>query len=269
MSRFVYLSLVCVLLVAIGCGPKPTEPAPAPPAKPTEPTPPTEAAKPTTPATTPATNPSPPKAVGATVRGTVTHPGKSGQKLSVGFVELGGNEPAGDSLAYAVPAADEVTQVESTAFPPRKAVVSFEKGKTTFEFSGLPAGPCFVFARLDGGPAVWAKVEAKADAPVTQDLKLDEGKGGTVEVKTPADFAGDVRLSPNEFIPADDANFAGGRIANQLELGAKAKDGKATVADVPPGKYTLFVFPGAVVPRGTVEVTAGKTVMVELMAEKK
>ncbi len=259
MPRFVLLPFACVCLVAFGCGPKPTEPAPPQPA------PPTEAA----PTTTPATTPAPPKPTGATLRGAVTHPGKSGQKLSIGFVELGGNEPVGDSLTYAVPAADEMTRVESTAFPPRKAAVSFEKGTTTFEFSGLPAGSCFVFARLDGGPAVWAKVEAKADATTTQDLMLEEGKGGAVEVKTPADFTGEVRLSPNEFIPADDTNFAGGRIANQLELGAKAKDSKAVIADVPPGKYTLFVFPGAVMPRGTVEVTAGKTAMVELTAEKK
>jgi hypothetical protein len=37
---------------------------------------------------------------------------------------------------------------------------------------------------------------------------------------------------------------------------------------VPPGKYTLYVFPGQVLPRGTVEVTAGKTATTELKAEK-
>jgi hypothetical protein len=90
-----------------------------------------------------------------------------------------------------------------------------------------------------------------------------------VQVTTPADFEGEVRLAPNALIPAEDTDFVGGRIATQLELGAKAKGGKATVSDVPPGKYTLFVIPGAVTPRGTVEVTAGKTATAEVRADKK
>ena len=36
----------------------------------------------------------------------MAHPGTKGQKLSIGFVELEGKEPAGDSLVYPVPAAE-------------------------------------------------------------------------------------------------------------------------------------------------------------------
>ena len=264
MSRFAFLPFVCVLVVAVGCGPKPTEQAPAPPA------PPTEAAPTASAPTTPATTPTPPKATGATLRGAVTHPGISGQKLSVGYVELAGDDWVGDVIGHAIPAADQVSQVEADPFPPRKAKLSFDKA-VTFEFSGLPAGKYFVFGRLEGGPAVWAKVDVKADATVTHDIKLEASKGGGVEVKTPADFSGEVRLAPNDQIPAEDTTFVGVKIATQLELGGKAKDGKVTIAEVPPGKYTLFSFPGkgAVTARGTVDVTAGKTATVELAAEKK
>jgi hypothetical protein len=274
MSRIVFLPFVCVLLVAVGCGPKPTEPAPVQPAKPTDSAPPTEAAKPTTrattPATTPATNPTPPKAAGATLRGAVTHPGKKGQKLSVGYVELAGSEWVGDVVGHTLPAADEPASVESDPFPPRKAKLSFDK-TVTFEFTSLPAGTYFVFAKMDDAAAVWAKVDVKADATVTHDLKLEAGKGGGVEVKTPADYEGEVRLAPNDLIPAEDTSFVGVKIATQLEFGGKVKDGKVTIADVPPGKYTLFAFPGKgpVTARGTVDVTVGKTATVELAAEKK
>ncbi len=252
MPRFAFLPFACALLVAVGCGPKPIDPAPPPP--PTEPAPPT--------------TPTPP--AGGTLRGAVAHPGKQGQKLSVGYVELTGGDWVGDVVGHAIPAGDQPARVESDAFPPRKAVLALDKA-VTFEITGLPAGSYFVFARLDDGPAAWAKVPVTAGGTVAHDLKLDAGRGGAVEVKTPADYTGEVRLAPHDLIPADDTNFVGVKIATQLELGGKAKDGKVTIPEVPAGKYTLFVFPGqgAVTARGTVDVTAGKTATAELEKEKK
>jgi hypothetical protein len=187
----------------------------------------------------------------------------------VGYIELLGEAEIGDSVPYEIPAPDEVTQVSSNPPPPRKSVLSFDKGATSFEFTGLPAGTYFVFARLDGGPAAWAKVELKVSSTVTQDFKLVAGKGGTVEVTTPAGFDGEVRLSPSDVAVPDDAAFAAGRMGTQLDLGGKAKSGKVTIPEVPPGKYTLFAIPGVLAPRGSVEATAGKTATTELEKEKK
>lgn len=255
------------LLAGCGGSSNPTTDTPAPgstgePAAATTPAP-------VTPATTPGPTEPPTKATGATVKGAISHQAAKGQKLTVGYVELTGDEWVGDGINHPVPAADVVERAESNAFPPRGAAVAFDKGAATFEFTGLPAGMYLFFARTADGPVAWAKVEVKADAKLTQDFKLEAGKGGTAEVTVPADYTGEVRLAPNALIPAEDSAFVGGRIATQLELGGKAKGGKVTVADLPPGKYTLFGFPGKVVPRGTVEVTAGKTATAELESEKK
>ena len=260
MPRFAFLPFVLLFVVAVGCGPKPTDPAPAPPTPPPA----------TTPATTPATQPDAvPPAAGATLRGSVTHPGTKGQKLHAGFLRLGGDDWVGDVVGLGVPGADDSARVESSAFPPQKAALAFDKGVASFEFTSLPPGTYLLFARLENGPAAWVKVELAANATLAKDLTVEAGKGGTVEVTTPADFAGEIRLSPNDLIPADDPTFIGGKVATQLALGAKATGGKATVKDVPPGKYTLFAIPGTLVPRGSVEVTAGKTATAELQAEKK
>jgi hypothetical protein len=265
MARIVSLVLLTLGVgCVIGCGkadpptrpadpPEPTVTPPNPP--PTEPTPPTTAQTPPKPTTT-------------TLRGAIVHPGTKGQKLHVSYVELTGDDWVGDGIGHPLPEAAASERVEASAHPPRGAVLAVEKGATTFEFTGLPAGTYFVSARLEGGSAAWARVEVKGEA-VTQDLKLEAGKGGTVEVKTPADFVGDLRLAPNALIPADDAKFVGVRIATQLELKGAAKDGKAVIPDVPPGKYTLYAVPGAATPRGTVEVTAGKTATAEVQGEKK
>ena len=252
MPRFVFPLFAVALLAPVGCGPKPTDPAPAP-AVPTEPAPPTA-----------------PKPSGGTLRGAVTHPGTKGQTLTAGYVELSGIEWVGDVVALRIPAADDPASVESDPAVPHKAKLSFDKG-VTFEFTRLPPGTYFLFAKLDDGPAVWAKEEVKADATVTHDFKLEAGKGGAVEVTTPADYAGELRLAPADLIPADDASFVGVKMATQLSLGGKAKAGKVTIPDVPPGKYTLFAFPGEgpVTARGAVEVTAGKTATAELEKERK
>jgi hypothetical protein len=267
------LALLTVGVAALftGCGgpsnPTAATPPPSPPADPPSGVPDPSFGQQKPPRTDPTEEPA--KPTGASVKGAITHPAAKGQKLTVGYVELTGDEWVGDALPHAVPAADVVERVESDHFKPRVAALAFDKGATTFEFTGLPAGTYLLFARIADGPTAWAKVEVAAGATVTRDLKAEVGKGGTAEVTVPADYTGEVRLAPNDLIPAEDAVFVGGRIATQLELGGKAKGGKVVIPDVPPGKYTLFVFPGKVVPRGGIEVTAGKTASAELEAEKK
>lgn len=212
------------------------------------------------------------------VRGTITYPavkGKAkppgpdfepGPTLSVGYVELTGKDWLGDRVGGPLPADGEGPNwwMQSATFKPRVATLTFEKEGARYEFTKLPPGMYLIFAGLKGGPQAWVKVEVKAGDQLTHDFKLEAGKGGTVEVATPADLTGEVRLVPSDLIPSDDANHVGGRIATQLDLGGKAEQGKATVADVPPGKYTLFVVPGTLSPRGTVEVKAGETAKVEI-----
>lgn len=257
----------------VGCGgppattATPSTPAPGPS--------PTTAAKPTE-LSTPAKPDEPAKAdkdklsadAVATVRGGITHPGKPGQTLTVGYVELTGEEWLGEAVPLPLPKPDDLgVQVEGGT-KPRLAILAVEKGATKYEFPHLPKGKYLLFARLAGGPTAWTTVEVKPGTDVTHDFKLEAGKGGTVEVTTPADFTGEVRLAPNALIPAEDTLFVGGRVATQLEIGGKADKGKVTATDVPPGKYTLYTIPGNLTPRGTVEVTAGKTATVELEKEK-
>lgn len=212
------------------------------------------------------------------VRGSVTHPPAKGKakpggpdfepapSLSVGYVELTGKDWLGDRVGGPLPAEGDGPNwwMQSATFKPRVATLSFVKEGARYEFTKLPPGTYLVFAGLTGGPAAWAKVEVKAGDQLTHDFKLEAGKGGMVEVTTPVAFDGEVRLVPSELIPAEDTNHVGGRIATQLDLGGKAEKGKAVAADVPPGKYTLFVVPGTLTPRGTVEVKAGETAKAEI-----
>lgn len=269
MARIASLLLVAAFAgLVVGCGGKPDPTtAPTQPADPPGPTaPPTTSPK--TPTTEPAVKP-PPAEVAGSVRGAIAHTGKAGQMLSVGYVELTAMDWVGDRVGVPVPKEGELGVQAESGTKPQVAVIKFDKTAASYEFPHLPKGTYLISARLEGGPTAWAKVEVTPGGNLTRDLKLEAGKGGTVEVKLPADFAGDVRLAPNDLFPADDTNFVGGRIATQIELGAKAEKGKATVADVPPGKYTVFAIPGQLVPRGTVEVTAGKTATVEIKTDKK
>jgi hypothetical protein len=267
MARIASLLLVVAFAGLVGCGKTPDHSAPAPTATQEPPAPPT--ASPKTPATEPAVKPPPPAEVAGSVRGAIAHAGKAGQMLSVGYVELTGMDWVGDRVGLPVPKESELGVQAESGTKPQVAVLKFDKTAASYEFPHLPKGTYLISARLEGGPIAWAKVEVTPGGNLTRDLKLEAGKGGTVEVTVPADFTGDVRLAPNDLFPADDTNFVGGRIATQIELGAKAEKGKATVADVPPGKYTVFAIPGQLIPRGTVEVTAGKTATVEIKTDKK
>jgi hypothetical protein len=199
------------------------------------------------------------------IHGTVALSAAKGKMLSVGYVEIAGKEMVSDGAGTIVPnAGDGGGWVQSTTFKPRVATLRFDKGTPKFEFVKLPPGTYLVYARLKDGPVAWEKVEVKAGGQITKDLKLEAGKGGTVEVTTPADFKGEVRLAPADIVKGDDAVLVASRVAFSLDLGAEVKGGKATVKDVPPGKYTLFATPGPVEPKGTVEVTADKTATAEV-----
>lgn len=204
------------------------------------------------------------------VRGTIAHPPTEGKMLSAGYVDLSSNDEAvTDSVGLQLPAPGESGGwVQSTTFRPRTAAIIHKPEATRYEFAKLPPGVYLLHARIKGGPITWAKVEVKAGDQLTRDLKVEAGKGGTVEVTTSADFTGEVQLVPIDLLPKEDADFVAGRIATRLELGAKADGGKATVQDVPPGKYTIYTTPGTLKSRGTVEVTAGKTATVTIKTDE-
>ena len=254
MRRF---AVFILLAGVVGCGgPDPTtapkpEPTPQPPTQPVNPPP--------TTARTPA-------ATTGSVTGTVTHPATKGQMLAVGYVEVAGTEFVSDVTGMTWDGADAV--VESTTHKPRVSTLRFEKGVARYELAGLPPGTYVVYASVRGGPTAWAKLEVKAGDKLTRDLTIETGKGGTVEVTLPADFTGEVRMAPSDLAPADDPNAVVGRVAADLGLGAKAEKGKATVRDVPPGKYTLFAIPGILKPLGSVEVKAGETAKAEIKEVK-
>lgn len=203
------------------------------------------------------------------VAGTVSHPAAKGQMLTVGYVALTGTDVVSDSVGSGVPGPGEGGGwVQSTTSKPRVATLRFDKEAAKFEFVKLPPGEYLVYARLKDGPAAWDKVPVPAGGQVTKNLKLEAGSGGTVQVTVPADFTGQVRLAPAGLGGADADGLVAGRVAFSLDLGAEAKGGQATVANVPPGKYVLFTTPGTVQPRGTVEVAAGKTAKMEIKAGK-
>jgi hypothetical protein len=204
------------------------------------------------------------------IRGTVTLPDAKGKMLTVGYVEIAGMDSVSDMAGTVVPGSDEPGGwVQSATSKPRVSTLKFDKGTPKFEFVKLPPGTYLVYARLKDGPVAWTTVEVKAGGQITRDLKMEVGQGGTVEVTVPADFKGQVRLAPADLGLPDDGGRIAGRVAFGLDLGSEAKGGKATVVNVPPGKYTLFTTPGTVEPKGTVEVSVGKTSNAEIKAGKK
>jgi hypothetical protein len=198
------------------------------------------------------------------IQGTVS-PVKKEQTILVGYVGLPadgkivsdgvGGQPFGDD--------GEGGGSRSLSFAPRAASVRFEKFVPHFDFTNLPPGRYLIYARVKDGPIAWAWTTVAADQRVTADLKLDEKNAGTVEVKLPAGER-EVRLVPTDLgSPPPDEQFLG-RLAFSLELRGEAKDGKATIANGPAGKYQVRA--GSL--RADVEVTAGKTATVELKPAK-
>lgn len=250
---------VMIVFALVGCGggsnPNPTpSPEPAPTRTVPLPTP-----------TVPSQPLNPPAPTTGRITGAVTNPAKKGEMLVVGYVEVAGTGITADMVGMSVlGGGGDDGWAESDTHKPRNSALRFEKGKARYEHTTLPPGTYLVYASVRNGPTTWAKVELKAGETVTRDLTIEAGKGGTVEVTLPADFSGEVKLGPSDLAPGEDPNYVVGRVASDLGLGAKADKGKATVKDVPPGKYTLFAIPGVLSSRGTVEVKAGETAKAEI-----
>jgi hypothetical protein len=205
------------------------------------------------------------------IQGTIAVPADAkGQSLIVGYVGMAGNEPITDRVGSTIPDDPELSgAAQSSSFKPRAATLRYAKNVPNYDFTKLPPGKYFIFARLEGGPATWKWVEVKEKDQLRENLALHDVKLGTVEVKTPDDFTGEVRLVPAA-LDVPDADFIiAGNIGFALELMGKAEKGMGTIVNVPAGKYTLFATPGTIMPRGTVEVMAGKTAKTELQTEKK
>lgn len=200
------------------------------------------------------------------IHGSVTPPLKKGQSVSVGYVGLPteGKDTVSDMAGGQVFGDDGGGGgVRSMSFAPRAATVRFEKFTPLFDFTNLPPGRYFVYARVKDGPVGWAWAEVTAGAKVAADLKLDAAKAGRVEVKVPPGES-DVRLVPTDLgTPPPGERFLD-QLAFSLDLKAEAKDGVAKIANVPAGKYQVRA--GRL--RGDVEVTAGKTATIELKPAK-
>jgi len=153
--------------------------------------------------------------------------------------------------------------VRSTSFAPRATTLRFEKFTPLYDFTNLPPGRYLVFARVKDGPAAWAWSEVAAGGRATADLKLDAAKTGTVEVKVPAGQIG-AQLVPADLTPPPGEPFID-QLVFSLGLEAEVKDGKATIKNVPAGKYMARA--GQL--RAEVEAMPGKTATVELKPAKK
>lgn len=199
------------------------------------------------------------------IQGTVSPPLKKGQEVSVGYVGLptGSDKPISDGVGGKAFDSGSGGGVRSTTFSPRTATFRVEKFTPQFDFTHLPPGRYLVYARIKDGPAAWNWTDVAAGAQVATDIKLDAVKMGTVEVKLPASES-DVRLVPTDLgTPSPGDRFLD-QLVYSLNFEAEAKDGIATIKNVPVGNYQVRA--GRL--RGTVEVTADKTATVELKSEK-
>lgn len=204
------------------------------------------------------------------IQGTIQHAGKAGQMLTAGYVGVCGQESVSGLAGTSIPDTGQSGGwAQSTTNKPRISTLSFQDGTPRFDFVKLPPGKYLVYAKLKSGPVAWAWVTVTGGGQLTQNLKLTAQETGTVELKVPADFTGKVMLTPASAAEHDPKFQATSNLGFWLGLEGDAKSGKAIVKDVPPGKYTLFLSPGVIEPRGTVEVTAGKTVSAEITSAKK
>jgi len=197
------------------------------------------------------------------IQGTISPLLKKDQELWVGYLGLptGGQMISDSAGGSAFESGGGGSR--SMSYAPRTAGVRFEKFTPLFDFTNLPPGRYLVYARLKDGPTQWKWVDVAADGRANADITLDAANVGTVEVKLP-DGVKEARLLPADLgNPAPDSRFTD-RLIRALELKGEAKDGQATIANVPPGKYQVHA--GKF--RGEVEVAVGKTAMVELKPAK-
>lgn len=198
------------------------------------------------------------------IQGSVSPAAKKDQLVTVGYVGRTADGKMVSDGAGTKVFEDGGGAVRSSSFVPRTADLSITKFMPRFDFSHLPPGRYLVYARCQPGTTAWVWVEVPAGGKVTQDLNLDESKTGTVEAKVPAGSQ-NVRLLPTDLgMPAQDNAFLD-QLAFSLGLEGEVKNGTATIAGVPPGKYQVRA--GTL--RADIEVTTGKTTTVELKPEKK
>jgi hypothetical protein len=197
------------------------------------------------------------------IQGTLSPPAKKDESVTIGYV---GRTAAGEVISDSCGSSAFDSgggAVRSGSFAPRAATLRFEKFVPHFDFDHLPPGRYLVFARVKDGALAWTWAEVAAGGRVTTDLKLDGTGPGTVEVAVPPRTR-TVRLVPADLgVPAPDEKFLG-RLEFSLDLAGEVKDGVATIANVPAGRYQ--VRSGDL--RTGVEVTAGRTAKVELKAAK-
>jgi len=195
---------------------------------------------------------------------------KKGQTVWVGYVGLpaGDDNVISDGVGSAPFDEGESGGMRNTSFAPRTATLRFEKFVPKYDLSNLPPGRYLVYARQENGPVSWRWTDVTPASRLTVDLKLDPATAGTVEIKVPAGFEGRVGLTPADLGSPAPTNRAIQQIAAGLAMEAEAKQGVATIKLVPAGKYVIRVS-GRTDPRGTVDVTAGKTSMAELSEARK
>jgi hypothetical protein len=111
-----------------------------------------------------------------------------------------------------------------------------EKGEVKFDSSRLTPGRYLFWAKTNSGAMAFEWADIAATSQATVKLQFPSTTGG-IEARVPAAFQGKIDVTPVDPKEQDaKKEFAGGRF-NPLQTDAIVKEGKATVLNLPPGKY--------------------------------
>lgn len=161
-------------------------------------------------------------------------------EVEVGYVGAPGNQVVTDSVAVTPPAAGAppgVMATSDTLKPRATALVRSVAGAWRYEHTGLPPGRYLVYARQADGPTAWEWVTLGEKGELDRPLTLDAKAAGRVTVTLPAGATGVVQLLPVDPQP-DGAAIPDVALAYALKYEAKVESGKASFANVAPGRYT-------------------------------
>lgn len=199
------------------------------------------------------------------VKGKVVLPAGTDKLVTVRYVGKVGEEVVSDLVALA-PRADikSATWVRSTSNKPRVSTLVLDNGTASYDFVKLPAGRYLVAAQIENGPSTWQWADVKAGGQLAVDLALDAAKVGKVNATVPPEVKEAIRLVPADLGTEDPHGLFAGNLGFTLGYEGTPKDGKATIANVAPGKYEARTVVDGKEYRGTVEVLAGKDAALEM-----
>jgi hypothetical protein len=163
-------------------------------------------------------------------------------KLTAGIVGLSQEGKRVGNLAGTTFEAAAGGSVASTTFKPQITAVTGTPEGLLYRHIVLQPGTYLVYVLHDDKLADWRWLTIEdAEAEVTQGLRVDTSKRGTLAVTSTADEGTPVALTPldeNGELPEIAAKLD---VPSQLKLSAKIEGGKATFTDIAPGRYQLQV----------------------------